>query len=212
MKSISITDSGEVVAEAGANMGTIMNQTIRKALTGFEFAAGIPGTLGGGVFMNAGANDAEIKDVIKKVWLLIDGKEEIVNRNELNFEYRKSNLPEQAVVMKAEIKLEKGDRQQSEKQVKEYLEKRSRTQPIKMSNTGSIFKNPQNIAAGRLIEELGLKGYEIGGAQISELHGNFIVNTGSAKASEVLELIDLAKENALKTRGIKLEPEVRIIG
>lgn len=81
-----------------------------------------------------------------------------------------------------------------------------------MSNTGSIFKNPENIAAGRLIEELGLKGYEIGGAQISQLHGNFIVNTGSAKASEVLELIDLAKENALKIRGIKLEPEVRIIG
>lgn len=212
MKSISITDSGEVVAEAGANMGTIMNQTVRKALTGFEFAAGIPGTLGGGVFMNAGANDAEIKDVIKKVWLLIDGKEEIVNRSGLNFEYRKSNLPENAVVMKAEIKLEKGDRQQSEKQVKEYLEKRSRTQPIRMSNTGSIFKNPENIAAGRLIEELGLKGYEIGGAQISQLHGNFIVNTGSAKASEVLELIDLAKENALKIRGIKLEPEVRIIG
>ena len=212
MKSISITDSGEVVAEAGANMGTIMNQTVRKALTGFEFAAGIPGTLGGGVFMNAGANDAEIKDVIKKVWLLIDGKEEIVNRSGLNFEYRKSNLPENAVVMKAEIKLEKGDRQHSEKQVKEYLEKRSRTQPIRMSNTGSIFKNPENIAAGRLIEELGLKGYEIGGAQISQLHGNFIVNTGSAKASEVLELIDLAKENALKTRGIKLEPEVRIIG
>lgn len=212
MKSISITDSGEVVAEAGANMGTIMNQTVRKALTGFEFAAGIPGTLGGGVFMNAGANDAEIKDVIKKVWLLIDGKEEILNRNELNFEYRKSNLPENAVVMKAEIKLEKGDRQHSEKQVKEYLEKRSRTQPIRMSNTGSIFKNPENIAAGRLIEELGLKGYEIGGAQISQLHGNFIVNTGSAKASEVLELIDLAKENALKIRGIKLEPEVRIIG
>lgn len=114
MKSISITDSGEVVAEAGANMGTIMNQTVRKALTGFEFAAGIPGTLGGGVFMNAGANDAEIKDVIKKVWLLIDGKEEIVNRSGLNFEYRKSNLPENAVVMKAEIKLEKGDRQHSE--------------------------------------------------------------------------------------------------
>ena len=212
MKYISITDSGEVVAEAGANMGTIMNQTVRKALTGFEFAAGIPGTLGGGVFMNAGANDAEIKDVIKKVWLLIDGKEEIVNRSGLNFEYRKSNLPENAVVMKAEIKLEKGDRQHSEKQVKEYLEKRSRTQPIRMSNTGSIFKNPENIAAGRLIEELGLKGYEIGGAQISQLHGNFIVNTGSAKASEVLELIDLAKENALKIRGIKLEPEVRIIG
>ncbi len=212
MKAIEIKDSGEIVAEAGANMGTIMNQSVRKGFAGFEFAAGIPGTIGGGVFMNAGANDAEIKDVIKKVWLLIDGKEEVVSRRELNFEYRKSNLPENAVVMKALIKLDQGDRKLSESKVKDYLDKRNKTQPIKMSNTGSIFKNPDSIAAGKLIEELGLKGYEIGGAQISELHGNFIINRGSAKASEVLKLIDVAKENAYKSRGIILEPEVRILG
>ena len=212
MKAIEIKDSGEIVAEAGANMGTIMNQSVRKGFAGFEFAAGIPGTIGGGVFMNAGANDAEIKDVIKKVWLLIDGKEEVVSRRELNFEYRKSNLPESAVVMKALIKLDQGDRKLSESKVKDYLDKRNKTQPIKMSNTGSIFKNPDSIAAGKLIEELGLKGYEIGGAQISELHGNFIINRGSAKSSEVLKLIDVAKENAYKSRGIILEPEVRILG
>jgi len=212
MKAIEIKDSGEIVAEAGANMGTIMNRSVRKGFAGFEFAAGIPGTIGGGVFMNAGANDAEVKDVIKKVWLLIDGKEEVVSRRELNFEYRKSNLPEGAVVMKVLIKLDRGDRKLSESKVKDYLDKRNKTQPIKMSNTGSIFKNPDSIAAGKLIEELGLKGYEIGGAQISELHGNFIVNRGSAKASEVLKLIDVAKENAYKSRGIILEPEVRILG
>ncbi len=212
MKAIEIKDSGEIVAEAGANMGTIMNRSVRKGFAGFEFAAGIPGTIGGGVFMNAGANDSEVKDVIKKVWLLIDGKEEVVSRRELNFEYRKSNLPEGAVVMKVLIKLDRGDRKLSEKKVKDYLDKRNKTQPIKMSNTGSIFKNPDSIAAGKLIEELGLKGYEIGGAQISELHGNFIVNRGSAKASEVLKLIDVAKENAYKLRGIILEPEVRILG
>jgi len=212
MKAIEIKDSGEIVAEAGANMGTIMNRSVRKGFAGFEFAAGIPGTIGGGVFMNAGANDAEVKDVIKKVWLLIDGKEEVVSRRELNFEYRKSNLAEGAVVMKVLIKLDRSDRKLSEKKVKDYLDKRNKTQPIKMSNTGSIFKNPDSIAAGKLIEELGLKGYEIGGAQISELHGNFIVNRGSAKASEVLKLIDVAKENAYKLRGIILEPEVRILG
>lgn len=212
MKAIEIKDSGEIVAEAGANMGTIMNRSVRKGFAGFEFAAGIPGTIGGGVFMNAGANDAEVKDVIKKVWLLIDGKEEVLSRRELNFEYRKSNLPESAVVMKVLIKLDRGDRKLSESKVKDYLDKRNKTQPIKMSNTGSIFKNPDSIAAGKLIEELGLKGYEIGGAQISELHGNFIVNRGSAKASEVLKLIDVAKENAYKLRGIILEPEVRILG
>ncbi len=212
MKAIEIKDSGEIVAEAGANMGTIMNRSVRKGFAGFEFAAGIPGTIGGGVFMNAGANDSEVKDVIKKVWLFIDGKEEVVSRRELNFEYRKSNLAEGAVVMKVLIKLDRGDRKLSEKKVKDYLDKRNKTQPIKMSNTGSIFKNPDSIAAGKLIEELGLKGYEIGGAQISELHGNFIVNRGSAKASEVLKLIDVAKENAYKLRGIILEPEVRILG
>ena len=212
MKAIEIKDSGEIVAEAGANMGTIMNKTVRKGFAGFEFAAGIPGTIGGGVFMNAGANDSEVKDVIKKVWLLIDGKEQVLSRRELNFEYRKSNLAEGAVVMKVLIKLDRGDRKLSESKVKDYLDKRNKTQPIKMSNTGSIFKNPDSIAAGKLIEELGLKGYEIGGAQISELHGNFIVNRGSAKASEVLKLIDVAKENAYKLRGIILEPEVRILG
>lgn len=212
MKAIEIKDSGEIVAEAGANMGTIMNRSVRKGFAGFEFAAGIPGTIGGGVFMNAGANEAEVKDVIKKVWLLIDGKEEVLSRRELNFEYRKSNLPDSAVVMKVLVKLDRGDRKLSEKKVKDYLDKRNKTQPIKMSNTGSIFKNPDSIAAGKLIEELGLKGYEIGGAQISELHGNFIVNRGSAKASEVLKLIDVAKENAYKLRGIILEPEVRILG
>ncbi len=212
MKAIEIKDSGEIVAEAGANMGTIMNKTVRKGFAGFEFAAGIPGTIGGGVFMNAGANDSEVKDVIKKVWLLIDGKEQVLSRRELNFEYRKSNLAEGAVVMKVLIKLDRGDRKLSEKKVKDYLDNRNKTQPIKMSNTGSIFKNPDSIAAGKLIEELGLKGYEIGGAQISELHGNFIVNRGSAKASEVLKLIDVAKENAYKLRGIILEPEVRILG
>jgi len=212
MKAIEIKDSGEIVAEAGANMGTIMNRSVRKGFAGFEFAAGIPGTIGGGVFMNAGANDSEVKDVIKKVWLFIDGKEEVVSRRELNFEYRKSNLAEGAVVMKVLIKLDRGDRKLSEKKVKDYMDKRNKTQPIKMSNTGSIFKNPDSIAAGKLIEELGLKGYKIGGAQISELHGNFIVNRGSAKASEVLKLIDVAKENAYKLRGIILEPEVRILG
>ncbi len=211
MKAVEIKEGGEVIAEAGANMGTIMNQAVRNALTGFEFAAGIPGTVGGGIYMNAGANMGEIKDVVSRVWLLIDGKEVQLARQEINFEYRRSNLPENSVVMKASFRLEHGDREVSEKRVKEYLEKRNRTQPIKMSNTGSIFKNPDTIAAGRLIEELGLKGHKIGGAQISELHGNFIVNRGSAKASEVLALIELAKENALRSRGIILEPEVRVI-
>ena len=212
MKGINITGDGLVIAESGANLGTILLNTVRSGFTGFEFAAGIPGTVGGGVFMNAGANGAEIKDVLNKVWLLIDNRVEEIERKDIKFQYRKSNLPDDSVVIKASFNLEPGDRDTSEYVVKEYLEKRSKSQPITMSNTGSIFKNPEDIPAGRLIEELGLKGVRHGGAQISELHGNFIVNIGSAKASDVISLIDLAKKNALESRGIYLETEVRIFG
>lgn len=212
MKGIDINEDGVVTAESGANLGTILLNTVRSGLTGFEFAAGIPGTVGGGVFMNAGANGAEIKDVLSKVWLLVDNRVEEIERKDIKFQYRKSNLPEDSVVIKASFSLEPGDRSRSEYVVKEYLEKRSKSQPITMSNTGSIFKNPVEIPAGRLIEELGLKGVRRGGAKISELHGNFIVNTGSAKASDVISLIDLAKKNALESRGICLETEVRIFG
>ncbi len=212
MKSIDIIESGEVISEAGANLGTVLLNTVRSGYTGFEFAAGIPGTVGGGVFMNAGANGAEIKDILTKAWILIDNKIEEVYRKDIKFQYRKSNLPDDAIVVKASFNLEPGNREYSEELVKGDLEKRSKSQPITMSNTGSIFKNPVNIPAGKLIEELGLKGIKHGGAQISELHGNFIVNVGSAKASDVISLIDLAKKNAMESRGIRLETEVRIFG
>lgn len=212
LKKFEIVEETKVLTESGVILGTILNRTIKAGLTGFEFAAGIPGTVGGGIFMNAGANNGEIKDVVDTVWIWLDGEEIPIKRNEIKFEYRKSNLPKGSVVTKAQFKLEQGDSVKSEKNVKEYMSKRNSTQPIKMSNTGSIFKNPPDIAAGRLIEELGLKGFRIGGAQFSDLHANFIVNTGNAKASDVLELIEKAKKEALLKRGIKLETEVRVIG
>ena len=212
LKKIEIVEGTKVLAESGVILGTILNKTIKAGLTGFEFAAGIPGTVGGGIFMNAGANEGEIKDVVDTVWIWIDGKEIPIKRSEIDFEYRKSNLPVGSVVTKALFKLKHGDCNRSEQNVKEYMIKRNSTQPIKMSNTGSIFKNPSDIAAGQLIEELGLKGFSIGGAQFSDLHANFIVNTGNAKASDVLELIEKAKNEALSKRGIKLETEVRVIG
>lgn len=212
LKKFEIVEETKVLAESGVILGTILNRTIKAGLTGFEFAAGIPGTVGGGIFMNAGANNGEIKDVVDTVWIWLDGKEISIKRSEINFEYRKSDLPKRCVITKALFKLERGDSVKSEQNVKEYMTKRNSTQPIKMSNTGSIFKNPPDIAAGQLIEELGLKGFRIGGAQFSDLHANFIVNTGNAKASDVLELIEKAKKEALTKRGIKLETEVRVIG
>ncbi|GJM16072.1 MAG: UDP-N-acetylenolpyruvoylglucosamine reductase [Thermodesulfobacteriota bacterium] len=212
LKKVEIIEETKVLAESGAILGAILNKTIKAGLTGFEFAAGIPGTVGGGIFMNAGANNGEIKDVVDTVWIWLDGKEISIKRSEINFEYRKSNLPEGSVVTKALFNLKHGESNKSEQNVKEYMTKRNSTQPIKMSNTGSIFKNLPDIAAGQLIEELGLKGFSIGGAQFSDLHANFIVNTGHAKASDVLELIEKAKNEALSKRGIKLETEVRVIG
>lgn len=212
LKKFEIVEETKVLAESGVILGTILNKTIKAGLTGIEFAAGIPGTVGGGIFMNAGANNGEIKDVVDTVWIWLDGEEIAIKRSEIKFEYRKTDLPKGSVVTKALFKLDHGDSVKSEQNVKEYMTKRNSTQPIKMSNTGSIFKNPPEIAAGRLIEELGLKGFSIGGAQFSDLHANFIVNTGNAKASDVLELIEKAKKEALLKRGIKLETEVRVIG
>ncbi|MEM7009340.1 MAG: UDP-N-acetylmuramate dehydrogenase [Thermodesulfobacteriota bacterium] len=212
LKKFEIVEDTKVLAESGVILGTIMNQTIKAGLCGFEFAAGIPGTVGGGIFMNAGANSGEIKDVVETVWIWLDGQEIAIDRKDINFEYRKSNLPKGSVVTKALFGLHKGDSAKSEQNVKEYMARRNSTQPIKMSNTGSIFKNPENIAAGQLIEELGLKGYSIGGAMFSDLHANFIVNVGGASAQDVLSLIELAKKEAFEKRGITLETEVRVIG
>lgn len=212
LKNIEITDDNKVHAETGAVLGTILNRTIKAGLSGFEFAAGIPGTVGGGVFMNAGANGGEIKDVLETVWVWLDGKEISIERKDLKFEYRKSYLPERSVITRAEFGLTPGDPKEIELNVKEYMEKRNRTQPIKMSNTGSIFKNPPEIPAGKLLDELGFKGLSIGGAKFSELHANFIVNAGCASASDVLDLIDKAKKEAYEKRGVRLEAEVRVIG
>lgn len=212
LKKIEIIDRTKVLAESGAILGTILNKTIKAGLVGFEFAAGIPGTVGGGIFMNAGANDGEIKDVVDTVWIWLRGEEIALSRSEIKFEYRKSHLPQGSIITKAMFKLEQGNSSESARSVKDYMTKRNLTQPIKMSNTGSIFKNLPQIAAGQLIEELGLKGFGIGGAKFSDLHANFIINSGNATARDVLELIETAKREALLQRGIKLETEVRVIG
>lgn len=212
LKKIEITDEDKVYAETGAVLGTILNRTIKAGLTGFEFAAGIPGTVGGGIFMNAGANGGEIKDVLETVWVWLGGEEIAIDRKDLKFEYRKSYLPEGSVITRASFGLKQGSPREIERSVKEYMDKRNRTQPIKMSNTGSIFKNPPEIPAGKLLDELGFKGLSIGGAKFSEMHANFIVNAGCASASDVLGLIEKAKKEALDKRGITLETEVRVIG
>ena len=200
-----------VLAECGAMLSTIMKNTVKENLTGFEFAAGIPGTVGGGIFMNAGANNGEIKDVVEEVTIWHKGSVQNLGLDQLSFEYRKCHLPQGSIITNAVFRLEKGNKEKSEKNIKEYLDYRNITQPVNLANTGSIFKNPENIAAGQLLEELGLKGEDIGGARFSELHANFIVNGGNALASDVIKLIKKAQKMALEKKGITLETEVRII-
>ncbi len=208
-----VTVDGTLIeAECGAMLSYIMNNSIKIGLTGFEFAAGIPGTVGGSVYMNAGANGGEIKDAVKKVFIWHEGKEKELSREQINFEYRKSNLPKGSVVTKAIFELRRGNRARSEENVRNYIKYRNKTQPVKMANTGSVFKNPDNISAGALLEKLGFKGRRVGGAEFSEIHANFIVNSGGARAADVIELIEAAKREAMEKSRIVLVPEVEIMG
>ncbi len=202
-----------VSAQAGVSLAEVVRMAARDAFTGMEFCAGIPGSIGGAVIMNAGAYGKEIRDVIKEVTLMNE-RGEIVRRKkkELSFEYRKLNLPEEMIVVGATFSLEKGDPVKIRERVAEILEKRRQKHPLEYPNAGSIFKNPKNKPAGQIIEEAGLKGVRIGDAKISEKHGNFIVNLGNARAADIVALMDLTKKKVREQMGISLETEVRIIG
>ncbi|MBI4632941.1 MAG: UDP-N-acetylmuramate dehydrogenase [Deltaproteobacteria bacterium] len=200
-------------AEAGASLSELVALSLREALTGMEFCTGIPGSVGGAVRMNAGAHGREIKDVLETIRLITRGGEPLeMKRESLTFAYRSLDLPEDSIITGASFLLKKGEKTAVEEQVAGILQARREKHPLEYRNAGSIFKNPPGIPAGRIIEELGLKGVRIGDAQISEKHANFIVNLGHAKAVDIVALIDLVIKKVKGERGIDLEPEVRIIG
>jgi len=207
-------DHSLVDAQAGASLSELVRLTAERALAGMAFCAGIPGSVGGAVMMNAGAYGCEIKDVLHGATLMDDrGNVKEYRRNDLSFEYRKLNLPAGMIIVSAAFRLEKGDREMIRHRIDEIIDKRRQKHPLDYPNAGSIFKNPAgHSAAGLLIETAGLKGMQIGGARISEKHGNFIINTGHAKASDILALIELVQKEILAQTGIALETEVRIIG
>jgi UDP-N-acetylmuramate dehydrogenase len=200
-------------AEAGVPLSEIVALTVKEGLTGMEFCAGIPGTVGGGVKMNAGAYGREMKDIVKAVSLVNGtGRVRAVDRSELSFAYRNLALPEDAVIVSAEFMLQRqpGDRVRSK--VHEIIALRKAKHPLRYRSAGSIFKNPLSAPAGRLIEQAGLKGTRIGGAMVSEEHGNFIVNAGAARAGDIISLIELVEERVFEKLGVHLEREVKIIG
>jgi UDP-N-acetylmuramate dehydrogenase len=207
------TDHVLVDAQAGVPLAELVRLTAEQAFAGMAFCAGIPGSVGGAVMMNAGAYGFEIKDVLQKMTLMDDrGNLADRLRKDLSFEYRKLDLPERTIVIRAVFRLERGDRQSILNKINEIMDKRRQKHPLDYPSAGSIFKNPAGHPAGRLIEAAGLKGLQIGGAKISEKHGNFIVNTGHAKADDILALIEQVKKTVLLQAGIVLETEVRIIG
>jgi len=203
-----------ITAGAGAKLGRVAAVAQEAGLGGLEFAVGIPATVGGAVTMNAGANGSTIGDLVETVTVVdYAGQEKVYDRAALAFKYRYSRLQQlEVIVVEVVLGLTPDDPEAIRRRSYEYLQKRRRTQPLEYPSAGSVFKNPPDDAAGRLIELAGAKGLRIGDAMVSEKHANFIVNLGAAKASDVLSLIERVREMVRAKFGITLELEVKILG
>ncbi len=204
-----------IYAEAGALLSSIAREAGANSLTGFEFAGGIPGTLGGAVVMNAGAYGGEMVQVLESAEVLDkEGNLIILKNKELELGYRTSVIPKKEyVVVAATLKLTKTDDPESIwAAMQELLAKRREKQPLEYPSAGSTFKRPEGYFAGKLIEDAGLKGFSVGGACVSEKHSGFLVNKGGATARDVLELIEHVKKTVFEKFGVELEPEVKMLG
>ncbi len=206
---------GGLRAEAGVSHASLMRLCTQKGLSGLEFGAGIPGTVGGWIAMNAGIGSREAKDVVLEVEVVspTGRKRSHLGRDALNFSYRSlCGLASGSVIVSALLAVELAEPDAVKREVKRLLAERAGSQPLDIPTCGSVFKNPAGDFAGRLIEAAGLKGAVHGGAQISTVHANFIANTGGAKAADVLALIQQAQRQVELRTGIRLQPEVRILG
>ncbi|MBD7911104.1 UDP-N-acetylmuramate dehydrogenase [Clostridium cibarium] len=208
------TKGNFIKAEAGVLLKDVSAKALEKSLTGFEFACGIPGTVGGAVFMNAGAYDGEIKNVIKEAEVIdSNGNIIVIDRDELQLGYRTSKvMKEKFVVVSAIFQLELGEEEAIMNRVDELTRRREEKQPLEYPSAGSTFKRPEGYFAGKLIQDAGLKGYSIGGAAVSEKHSGFVINKGGATAKEILDLIAHVQDKVKKQFGVELHPEVRILG
>lgn len=200
--------------QSGALLSSVAAALLRAELTGFEEISGIPGTVGGAVYMNAGAYGGEIKNVIETVTFLDkNGEIKTLSADELDFSYRHSIFEDNGgIILSCVMKLEKGNYDEIRAKMSEYTKRRNDKQPISMPSAGSTFKRPEGYFAGKLIQDSNLMGYSIGGAQVSEKHAGFVINTGNATAADVLALIKHIQDTVYKNFGVMLEPEVRLIG
>ena len=203
-----------ILAGAGVSLATLATVAKNAELCGLEFASGIPGSLGGALFMNAGAYGGEMKDVVTEVSFVDkDGIVKTISCEECDFGYRKSVFSSgDKIIISAKITLKKGNKEEISKTMRELNAKRKEKQPLEYPSAGSTFKRPEGHFAGSLIEQSGLKGYSIGGAQVSEKHAGFVINTGNATAHDVCELIEYVQKVVFEKFSVRLEPEVRITG
>jgi UDP-N-acetylmuramate dehydrogenase len=209
----SFRDDG-VVAGAEYSLITLSLQAAKYGFTGLEFAGGIPGTVGGAICMNAGAHGSDISQILSRALIMNKAGELItIEGNDLDFGYRSSVIQHKPwVVLEATFSLLQGDRTAIRERTKLFKEKRVRTQPLKQPSCGSVFRNPLPLFAAAVIESCGLKGHSIGGAKFSEIHSNFIVNTGEATDKDVLALIELAEDRVKQEHGVTLVREVQFVG
>lgn len=208
-------NGAEIIVDAGYSLVALATSISKKGLSGLEFASGIPGSVGGAVYMNAGAHGSDISKILTKALILFeDGHMEWLSNEEMEFSYRTSVLQKKrpGIVVRAVFQLSEGEKEKIQAEMKKNKDYRKDTQPWNLPCAGSIFRNPLPNFAGKLIEEAGLKGFSIGGAKISEMHGNFIVNSGGATAEDVLSLIQYVKNKIYESKQITMETEVEIIG
>lgn len=204
----------QITAQAGALLSRIAALAAAEGLTGLEFAAGIPGSIGGAVVMNAGAYGGEMKDVLVGVKVLTrEGEIHDFPASELDLSYRHSNVPERGyIVLSATVSLKKGEKEQIYSRMEELKAKRIEKQPLEYPSAGSTFKRPEGYFAGKLIEDAGLKGFRVGDAQVSEKHSGFVINRGHATAAQIRSLMEQVQQKVFEQSGVHLEPEVKWIG
>jgi UDP-N-acetylmuramate dehydrogenase len=201
-----------ISVEAGKDLAVLLQYAARQELAGLEFTAGIPGTLGGALIMNAGSFGGEMKDVVRSVTVM-DSRGEIreCRAEDLEFRYRFSRIPGK-VILSAVMELERGERGTIREKIHHNLVRKKKTQPVRFPSAGSVFKNPQGIGAWQLIHDVGMRGVRIGGAQVSEMHTNYFVNRGGATARDVLALIQQVGRKVERDLGVTLELEIRVVG
>lgn len=206
--------NGNVIkAKAGATLAKVAKVAMENSLVGCEFLCSIPGTIGGGICMNAGAYGGELMDIVETVTVLKDGHMCTLSNSECEFEYRNSKiLRDRFIVLEVTISLHKGEKEQISNKMKENIKKRNNSQPIELPNAGSTFKRPKDNFAGKLIMEAGLAGRSVGGAMVSKKHCGFIVNDNNATCSDVISLMDIVRGEVKNQFDVELENEIRIVG